>query len=267
MLRLIRSVLKFSATIVTTSYSYNKLKLLIAYYRLIIQSVYYHKFSKGKTNIHRASLLDHVIQFDDYGSFINMFEEIFILQIYKAQTKTPDPVIIDCGSNIGMSILYFRLIYPSAVIEAFEPDPKTFEILKRNIEYNKIKSVILHNTALGNKSGTTSFFRSTKSTNSGLLRPGESIETLVVPIQQLSTVLTGKVSILKIDTEGSEQALITDLINSGKIQWVSEIVMEFHPALTEQSLDDFIEQLRAIDFHLTVTGTDDANQVMIHAVR
>jgi FkbM family methyltransferase len=267
MLRLIGSVLKFSAAILTTSYPYNKLKLLIAYYRLILQSVYYHKFSKGKTNIHRAALFDYVIEFDDYGSFINMFEEIFILQIYKTQVKTLNPVIIDCGSNIGMSILYFRLIYPSAVIEAFEPDPKTFEILKRNIQYNKIKSVILHNTALGNKTGTTSFFRSTKSTNSSLLRPDESIETLMVPIQQLSTALTERVSILKIDTEGSEVAVITDLINSGKIEWVSEIVVEFHPALTEQSLDDFVEQLRDVDFHLTVTGTDDADQVMIHAVR
>ena len=41
--------------------------------------------------------------------------------------------VIDCGANIGMSITYFKRLYPKSKIIGFEPDPKIFETLKKNI--------------------------------------------------------------------------------------------------------------------------------------
>jgi FkbM family methyltransferase len=43
------------------------------------------------------------------------------------------PVIIDCGGNIGLSVLYFKYLFPNSVITVFEPSPPVFEILKENI--------------------------------------------------------------------------------------------------------------------------------------
>src|SRR5205085_6344363 len=42
-------------------------------------------------------------------------------------------VILDIGSNIGSSILFFRDQFPAATIYGFEPHPETFQVLQRNV--------------------------------------------------------------------------------------------------------------------------------------
>jgi predicted O-methyltransferase YrrM len=41
--------------------------------------------------------------------------------------------ILDIGSNIGTSILFFHEQFPSAKIYGFEPHPETFRILQTNV--------------------------------------------------------------------------------------------------------------------------------------
>lgn len=42
------------------------------------------------------------------------------------------PLIIDCGANIGTSVLWFRARYPEAHIVALEPEPANFELMRLN---------------------------------------------------------------------------------------------------------------------------------------
>src|SRR5204862_7255452 len=58
----------------------------------------------------------------DALSFIWQFREIFVDEFYQFPTTSPNPVIFDCGTNIGTSIAYFRQTYPGARIVAFEAD-------------------------------------------------------------------------------------------------------------------------------------------------
>jgi FkbM family methyltransferase len=263
----VRSLTKFSAAILTTRYSYNKLSLLFDYYKLIFRSVFYHKFSKNKSRLHRAAILGYEIEFDDYGSFINMIEEIFILQVYKCESSTTTPLIVDCGSNIGISVLYFKKIFPRAKVEVFEPDPITFKILKRNIQHNKITSTNLHDIALGDEQRTVSFFRSAKSINSGLRASDGDIESIVVPAESLSRFINEPVFLLKIDVEGAETDIIKDLIQSNKINLVENLVIEFHPALALEGANDFIQKLRSRDFKVTQSKSNDGVHIILKATR
>ena len=43
------------------------------------------------------------------------------------------PVIVDGGANVGYSSLFFANTYPDATVFALEPNPLTFEVLKRNV--------------------------------------------------------------------------------------------------------------------------------------
>ena len=40
------------------------------------------------------------------------------------------PLILDIGSNIGISVLHYKRLFPKARIIAFEPDPDFFPVLK-----------------------------------------------------------------------------------------------------------------------------------------
>lgn len=53
-------------------------------------------------------------------------KEIYIDQEYKVEMPIIPRVIIDIGSNVGYSVLYWKSIFPQSVVHAYEPDPDTF---------------------------------------------------------------------------------------------------------------------------------------------
>ncbi len=73
-------------------------------------------------------------------------------------TEKVNPFTVDPGSNIGMSILFFKTIYPQARITGFEPSKATCELLKRNIAANGLTRVEVHQAALGMEGSTIEFF-------------------------------------------------------------------------------------------------------------
>ena len=74
----------------------------------------------------------------DALSFLWQYWDIYVEEFYYFESERENPVIFDVGSNIGMSILYFRKLFPASVIYGFEPDRKIFEILNKNIRTSSI---------------------------------------------------------------------------------------------------------------------------------
>lgn len=77
-----------------------------------------------------------------------LIKEILIEENYYIELENTNPFIIDCGSNLGMSILYFKLKYPNSNIVGIEADPVIFNLLKSNVEdmtnvevYNRFVSI------------------------------------------------------------------------------------------------------------------------------
>jgi FkbM family methyltransferase len=62
------------------------------------------------------------------------------------------PLIIDCGGNIGLSVVWFATKFPKAKIYVIEPDQANFEILKLNVASFKERVVIL-NGGIWNEAG------------------------------------------------------------------------------------------------------------------
>ena len=86
------------------------------------------RFSSGSTILFEQPFL-----FSCNISFLHSLEEIFEEEVYRFQTENKTPLIIDCGANIGLSVLYFRRLFPNAKIIAFEPDEGIFKILQKNM--------------------------------------------------------------------------------------------------------------------------------------
>ena len=56
----------------------------------------------------KVRLLNEDFEIPDPVSFYHSYHEIFTQNIYKFNTQKQNPLIIDCGSNCGTSIVYFK---------------------------------------------------------------------------------------------------------------------------------------------------------------
>src|SRR6516225_461673 len=106
-----------------------------------------------------TSLLGYRIKFPAAGILKELYREVFVEAIYFFRSGKDDPIIIDCGSSIGVSVLFFKKLYPKSKIIAFEPDPFTFEILTENVKRNGLTNVELHQCALSDSDDPITFYR------------------------------------------------------------------------------------------------------------
>ena len=130
-----------------------------------------------------------------------------------------------------MATLFFKWLYPESSVIAFEPDPATFELLQQNIEGNRLSDVTAHNVALWDENGRIPFFIHAKESGSLLMSAepsrmqGKKIE---VEARRLSDFVSGPVDLLKLDVEGAESRVICDLLTSGNMPFIRQMIVEYH---------------------------------------
>ena len=68
-------------------------------------------------------------------------------------------VVLDIGANIGYyTLLAARLVGPTGQVIAFEPDQTNFALLRKNVEANGYRNVVLVNKAVSDHNGTAELF-------------------------------------------------------------------------------------------------------------
>jgi FkbM family methyltransferase len=180
-----------------------------------------------------------------------LFREVFAEREYWFSTDEARPVILDCGSNIGMAILFFKALYPEAEITAFEPAPWACSAIEETLRANGLQNVTLHNAALAEAEGTLDLFHDPDHPGSAAMSmhrermPGESVR---VPAVRLSRYVAKPVDFLKLDVEGSELPVLRDLASSGAIGQIRQMVIEFHHHLSP-TVDNMSECLSLLEQH------------------
>ena len=161
---------------------------------------------------------------------LKTYKEIFVCEIYRFDTSSALPVIIDCGANIGISSLYFKTIYPNATLIAFEPDDSLAEIFQKNMLQNGVTNFTLHKAAVWTENGTISF-NNKGSEASSIDVSGNSSST--VPTVKLASVLAEHptIELLKIDIEGAEYPVIQDI--AAELNRVKNMFIEYHGLASE----------------------------------
>lgn len=190
----------------------------------------------------------------DSASFIFMYREIFKTQIYKFETQSELPYVIDGGANIGLATIYFKSLFPDAEIVAFEPDPYIFEILENNIKNNIFDNIILINKGLWKEDTNLKF--KTEGADAGSLNPFNKYnekEIQTVSVTSLRPYLQKTVHFLKLDIEGAETVVLKDI--NKELNNVERIFVEYHSFVgQEQSLDEIITILKEAKFRLYITS-------------
>ena len=194
-------------------------------------------------DINKFEIFQHAVFFSFHPYwFRHSYREIFEEQVYKF-TATSDPVlIIDCGSNIGLSVIYFARNHPRARIIAFEPDKKIFELLKKNIsEFGYLSQVELHNEAVWTENTRLKFF-STGSLGGSIQKESTNKENIIeIEAVRLKNFLNEKVDFLKLDIEGPEIDVLTDC--QSLLGNVKNIFVEYHCQKNEEQKLDFLLRL------------------------
>lgn len=57
-------------------------------------------------------------------------------------------VIVDIGANIGVFSIYLAMKHPFVKVYAIEPDPTSYECLRKNVELNRLANVVVVNMAI-----------------------------------------------------------------------------------------------------------------------
>jgi FkbM family methyltransferase len=205
-------------------------------------------------------VLDRRIAYPNHSAALFLLHEIFVNGAYAFDAPGRQPRIIDCGANIGMSVLFFKTLHPEAHVIAFEPDPQSFAHLVRNVRDNRLSDVRLVNSAVAERHGVLTLY--TDEGDGGSLvasinpRLGGAIPQPVRAVR-LSSFIDGPVDFLKIDVEGAEYGIVRELLESGTIARVREAAIEFHAGETEgDGVTRLIEQLRSSGMKVTMVVAD-----------
>lgn len=209
-----------------------------------------------------------------------LFGEVFVGSEYCCRLPVKDPFIVDCGANIGLATVYFKLHFPGARILAFEPNPHCHEVFAQNVSENGLADVTLVKAGCSREPGRATFhiargFSPMSSAHSD--RGKVETEPCEVDLVRLSDHLTRPVDLLKMDVEGAEWDILDDLIRTGKIELVDRLFIEYHHRIgtPEAKLGRFLQLLEDAGYTYSVASqippqrrfTGVFQDVMLYAVK
>jgi FkbM family methyltransferase len=177
---------------------------------------------------------------------LDVMWEVFADKQYD-QFSLPQPpsTILDLGAHIGTTLLALHVRYPEARLAAVEPDPMTFRRLERNL------AGLLQQTSLRQAAVTASdddhvdFFPSDDAWESGSTPSEDRGGPVKVPGRSFASLMRDlgldHVDLLKVDIEGAEWALVSNLDD----RQFDTLVMEWHADMHGHSIDELRPMLPA----------------------
>jgi FkbM family methyltransferase len=180
-------------------------------------------FSMGQFEFHAPNksmlfirIIDNILGYDEYFT-----------KIPSQDIKT----ILDLGSNIGYSTLYFRSRYPDSQIFAFDPVDEVNKYFLMNMKANNIKNIKKFDVALSDHEGDSVIYIEPNRLNMNSLDPKfQCTVEQKVSLRKLTNIINEErienIDILKIDVEGAEGAILHDLISAQYLSRVKNILVE-----------------------------------------
>ncbi len=202
------------------------------YYWLLLRYGGEHRNQKSKVRFSGYN-----IWVADHLSFVFQYREIFLDESYKFISNKTEPIIIDCGTNIGMSILYYKQLFIDSKIYCFEADQSIATILSQNVKENNLQNVeIIPKAAWIHNNGVN--FNSDGADGGNISNDGDKIDS--VDFNEFLGKIDS-IDFIKIDIEGAEKILIPHCIDN--LTKCKNIFIEYHTKWPEtQNLSTILSE-------------------------
>ncbi len=140
----------------------------------------------------------------------------------------PQDLFVDVGANVGTyTVLAASEI--GAYVHCFEPVPTTYQKLQRNIKLNEIEQfTTAHNAGLGASKSVIAFTQHAQDTTNHVAVQGEqhTVDVVVKTFDELFTI--DKPTLVKIDTEGFEAAVLEGMKQALTNENLQAIIVELN---------------------------------------
>ena len=161
----------------------------------------------------------------------------FETEIVKNEIK-PNDVVLDVGAHIGyFTLLFAKLVGSEGKVFSFEPEPKNFELLTKNIEINNYENVITESKIVSDKNKTCTLY--TFETSSGanrIYKPNENINVKPIEVDSISldeyfknSEFLKRIKFVKIDVEGAELLVLKSMKSIFQNNNNIKLLLEFNP--------------------------------------
>jgi len=157
--------------------------------------------------------------------------------------------VIDAGAFHGYFAVYAaKIVGDSGKGVCFEPDKKSFRILSKNIQLNKLKNVILINKGLWSKNTTISFKSAgERSTIDFTNKSSEKIEVTRLD-DELKKIGIKKIDFIKMDIEGAETEALLGAKKTLAENDVNLAIASYHLINGKKTARKVEEILRELDY-------------------
>ena len=169
-----------------------------------------------------------------------------LLKFFDKNSYNKKPLIVDCGSNIGSSSLYFSKQFKNCSIIALEPDKYNFEFCKNNIKGNNF---YLFNNAISNMEQTVGFTPNYVDSRASKISNDNKNKIKCLTVNNILAEFNSVnyfPYLIKIDIEGYEKNLFID-----NYEWLDKfkiVIIELHDWMlpTEGNSFNFLRALTDI---------------------
>lgn len=172
--------------------------------------------------------------------------EIETTRLFKHLLK-PGMKVVDVGAHVGYySLLAASLVGPEGRVYAFEPEPRNFELLLRNVELNGYQNIVPVNEAFSNQSGMGTLFLTALDSGRHSMYPNDLPDSgsLRIKTTTADSFLEAQgwpqINLIKIDVEGAELDVLSGMSRLLHTSSSLNLILEFNPILLKNAgIDPF----------------------------
>jgi FkbM family methyltransferase len=190
-------------------------------------------------------------------------------ELFKKVIREGD-VVVDLGANLGyFTLLAAKLIGKRGRVYSFEPEPRNYHYLLKNIELNGYDNVSAMQKAVSDRSGKVKLYVCAYDSGHHTINQYEGIkaynpnfagdkkdfvEVATVTLDEFFEGMKQPISVIKMDVEGAEMLALSGMDRVVRENEDIKMFVEFFPLLIREmggSPEEFIRRLLE-DYHLSV---------------